>query len=64
MRGKKIRSIWFGGPAAAAALAVALVVFMPVWSARTVALHVEFRLTDQNNQPLPGVPVRLVFGGR
>jgi len=59
-----MRRILFGGLAVAAALAVALLVLMRGWSARTIALDVDFKLTDQNNQPLPGVPVRLVFGGK
>jgi hypothetical protein len=60
-----MRRILFAGfLAAAAALAAVLFVFMRGWSARTVALDVTFTLTDQNNQPLPDVPVRLVFGGK
>lgn len=60
-----MRRMLFGGLAVATALAaVLLVLLMRGWSARTVALDVEFTLTDQNNQPLPGVPVRLVFGGK
>ena len=59
-----MRRILFGGLAVAAVLAAVLFVAMRGWSARTVALDVAFTLTDQNNQPLPGVPVRLVFGGK
>jgi hypothetical protein len=59
-----MRRILFGGLAAAAALAAVLLVAMRFWPARSVALDVAFTLTDLNNQPLPGVPVRLVFGGK
>jgi len=59
-----MRRILLGGLAVAAALAAVLLVLMRGWSARTVSLDVAFTLTDQNNQPLPGVPVRLVFGGK
>lgn len=59
-----MRWILFGGLAAAAALAAALLVLMRGWSARTVALDVAFTLTDHDNRPLPGVPVRVVFGGK
>ena len=59
-----MRRILFGGLAVAAALAAVLLVAMRGWSARTIALDVAFTLTDHNNQPLPGVPVRLVFGGK
>jgi hypothetical protein len=66
-KAENMRRILFGAlAAAAAAVALAAVLFfvaMRGWSARTVALEVEFMLTDQNNLPLPGVPVRLVFGG-
>ena len=58
-----MRRILFGGLAAAAALAAVLVALRS-WPARTVALDVAFTLTDQNNRPLPGEPVRLVFGGK
>jgi len=59
-----MRRILLGGLAAAAALAAVVLVAMRFWPARTVALDVEFTLTDLNNQPLPNVPVRLVFGGK
>ena len=59
-----MRRVLFGGLAAAAALAAVLLVALRFWPARTVALDVAFTLTDQNNRPLPGVPVRLVFGGK
>lgn len=59
-----MRRVLFGGLAAAAALAAVLLVATRGWSARSVALDVEFTLTDQNNRPLPDVPVRLVFGGK
>jgi hypothetical protein len=59
-----MRRILFGGLAAAAALAAVLLVALRLWPARTVTLDVAFTLTDQNNEPLPDVPVRLVFGGK
>lgn len=59
-----MRRILLGSLAVAAALAAVLLVAMRFWPARSVALDVAFTLTDQNNQPLPGVPVRLVFGGK
>jgi hypothetical protein len=58
-----MRRILFAGLAVAAVLAAVLLA-MRGWSARTVTLDVAFTLTDQNNAPLPGVPVRLVFGGK
>ncbi len=59
-----MRRILFGCLAAAAALAAVLLVLFRSSSGRTVSLEVEFKLTDPDYQPLSGVPVRLVFGGK
>ncbi len=45
-----------------ACLAVVPLVLARAAPARAAPLHVDFKLTDENYQPLPGVPVRLVFG--
>ena len=48
---------------ALACLAVLVFVLLRNASARTAAsLDVEFKLTDDQYQPLPGVPLRLVLG--
>jgi hypothetical protein len=44
--------------------AALLLVLARAWSGDTVPLAVEFKLTDDQYQPLSGVPVRLVFGGK
>jgi hypothetical protein len=45
-------------------LAVAAFVVMRSGAARTVSLDVEFKLTDIDYHPLPGVPLRLVLGAK
>jgi len=45
-----------------AVLTVVLIVILSRTGGRTVALDVEFKLTDIEYKPLAGVPVRLVFG--
>ena len=45
-------------------LAVAAFVIMRSGTARTVSLDVEFKLTDTDNHPLAGVPLRLALGSR
>jgi hypothetical protein len=45
-----------------AAIAIALLLWMWGGTRRTVPLEVELKLTDQDYQPIGGVPIRLVFG--
>lgn len=47
-----------------AALLLSVAAVMPTTDAKAqlVALDVAFKLTDLDSKPLPGVPVRIVFG--